>query len=116
MNPDATDVAEPPLSLPQLYRFSTCASVLKNDILLAQPSQHPHDEPPHILPCTVLTLLARVCEVPESVISKSWDTLKHAIWHNHEFTVPVESREALFLKYGHDLGFRMGLSSLMCLH
>jgi len=94
------------LSLAQTYRFILCASALKNDIILAQPSQHSSNEPPLLLSPAVATLLSRVCNISENTVTACWGLLREVVWYEHDFVDPVRMREVLFQKFGHDLGFR----------
>jgi hypothetical protein len=102
----------PPISFEQLsqatlFRFCACAAKRKDDILLAQPSDHPLNEPPHVLPPAIVVLLSRICNIPQAVVIDCWENLKDIVWHEDEFSKLDSSREALYHQYGQDLGFRM---------
>ena len=94
-------------SIAQLYTFITCAAVVKNDILLSQPSNHPFDEPPNVLPPAIATLLGRICGLPRSVVTDCWENTKETIWGHSKLAAPTALREEMFREHGHNLGFRM---------
>jgi hypothetical protein len=102
----------PPL-IKSLFRFTLAAAAVKNDILLTQPSDNPSDNPPAVLPPSIINLLSRMCDLPAHMIESLWDSTKVAIWHEDEFSKPAETREAMFREHGEDMGFRACCFSLL---
>jgi hypothetical protein len=109
--PGCPDTFEQP-SLTKIFQYLTVAAKLKDDILLTQPSSHPAAKPPDVLPSGIVTLLSRTCDLPESAVISCWETLKDDVWHQNIFLTPDDSREALFQKYGEDIGFRVYITAL----
>src|SRR5277367_732434 len=102
-----------PSLIKSLFRFTLAAAAVKNDILLAQPSDHPSDNPPAVLPPSIINLLSRMCDLPAHMIESLWDSTKVAIWHEDEFSKPAEIKEAMFREYGEEIGFRACCFSLL---
>ncbi|KAF8547820.1 hypothetical protein OG21DRAFT_1599609 [Imleria badia] len=66
--------------LEQLLRFFALAIPLKNNILLAQPSDFATAAPPLILPASVQFFLSSSSGIALDLIQASWDAFKHILW------------------------------------
>jgi hypothetical protein len=93
------------LSPSVLYRFISVAARLKDDILVVQPSHHLPEDPALVLPPAIVTLISRVCDIPQDEVEYHWDRLKDVIWCSTDLPMQESALEALFLKHGHDIGF-----------
>jgi hypothetical protein len=93
------------------------SSHLRNEILLAQSATHLPSQAPPILPPAVVTFLSRTCGMAENVVKCAWEQVKDIVWDGNEFVETLldpAMREAVFSKYGLDLGF--GMSSISALN
>lgn len=94
------------LTLPSLLSFLTCASRLKDDIILAQSSAVSSIIAPKSLPPTITSFLSDISVIPEAYVDDLWDVFKNSIWEGN--VGPSQSDiDALFRTYGHHQGFSM---------
>ncbi|KAF4574428.1 hypothetical protein EYR40_005848 [Pleurotus pulmonarius] len=91
------------ISFKSLFTFIRVASLLKSDILLAQPADWPSlDKAPDVLPPSIVLFLSRVVGVPDGCIPVLWDTFKDNVWNGDV----VPGTGDMFDKHGHNLGLR----------
>ncbi|KAL4263779.1 hypothetical protein AB1N83_006099 [Pleurotus pulmonarius] len=89
------------ISFKSLFTFIRVASLLKSDILLAQPADWPSlDKAPDVLPPSIVLFLSRVVGVPDGCIPVLWDTFKDNVWNGDV----VPGTGDMFDKHGHNLG------------
>ncbi|KAG9221730.1 hypothetical protein CCMSSC00406_0005643 [Pleurotus cornucopiae] len=89
------------ISFKSLFTFIRMASLLKSDILLAQPADWPSlNKAPDVLPPSIVLFLSRVVGVPDECIPVLWDTFKDNVWNGD---VGPDSGD-MFDKHGHNLG------------
>ncbi|KAG2095660.1 uncharacterized protein F5147DRAFT_584431 [Suillus discolor] len=67
-------------SLSSLFRFITIGTTLKNDIILAEPSSAPINDPPSVLPPAIARFLGAGCAISPAQVSDAWTLLKDIIW------------------------------------
>jgi hypothetical protein len=98
--------SEPPgASIIALFRFISVSIRLKDDILLAQPADHPSDVPPLVLPLSIKTFLSSACQISQTLVDDYWVALKETVWNEATSTVRDSAIEDLFHEHGQDLGF-----------
>ncbi|KAG2035814.1 hypothetical protein BDR03DRAFT_983454 [Suillus americanus] len=68
------------MSLTFLLRFVTLATLLKNDIILVEPSLSPTSDPPFVLSPAVTTFLSAGCSISPAEVNDAWSLLKDVIW------------------------------------
>lgn len=91
------------LSLEQVFLFTKLCSVLKDDILLVQPSRIPANEAPSVLSPLLLGFLGHAVGVPQTSAAEAWKHLKDDIWM---MSRPVLSKDekGLFRMHGSKVG------------
>jgi hypothetical protein len=67
-------------SLTSLFLFITLATLLKNDIILVEPSLSPMTDPPHVLSPAITAFLSVGCSITPAEVSSAWSLLKDVIW------------------------------------
>jgi hypothetical protein len=93
----------PELSFGQVQQFICLASILKDDILLTQPSSVLALDPPDVLPPTISTFLRNSCGISLACVEACWDTLKTTIWHD-ALARSLDNLIHDFAVHGHPLG------------
>ncbi|KAF4584776.1 hypothetical protein EYR38_002007 [Pleurotus pulmonarius] len=88
-----------PITLRHIFNFTRITNKLKDDILLAQPASHFGDEPPVVLPPSIVLFMSQALDLPGTVISRLWDVLRLEAW---EHQMPDDAK--IFEEYGHRLG------------
>ena len=88
-------------ALSKLMRFTTLASVLRDNILLPQPgTSFDSSQPPQYLPQAVWMFLANACEISLEYTDICWDSMKGLIWTG---MFRNQDNTGSFLKFGHPL-------------
>ncbi|KAG0700381.1 hypothetical protein DFH29DRAFT_932267 [Suillus ampliporus] len=67
-------------SLTSLFQFITLATLLKNDIILVEPSLSPMSDPPLVLSPAITAFLSVGCSISPAEVSGAWSLLKDVIW------------------------------------
>ncbi|KAG2037726.1 hypothetical protein BDR03DRAFT_1010555 [Suillus americanus] len=67
-------------SISSLFCFITIGTTLKNDIILAEPSSTPINEPLNVLPPAIAKFLGAGCSISPAQVSDAWALLKDIIW------------------------------------
>jgi hypothetical protein len=102
----AVDDSYEPLGIKQLVQFIRLAALVKNDILLCQPSKIPDMSVPLVLLPSVSEFLAElVAIVPKEDVAKHWAVLKDKVWSMTGVEVCEEDEKAV-----HAHGWKHGLS------
>lgn len=110
-DPTVDDSYEP-LGIKQLIQFLRLASLVKNDILLCQPSKMPGTSVPLVLPPSVSEFLAEsVGIIPKEDVAKHWAVLKDEVWSMTGVEVCEEDEKAFRAH-----GWKRGLSKPSCCH
>ncbi|KAJ7190272.1 hypothetical protein GGX14DRAFT_579985 [Mycena pura] len=91
------------LSLEQVFLFTKLCSVLKDDILLVQPSRIPANEAPSVLSPLLLGFLGNAVGVPQTSAAEAWKHLKDDIWTMSRSVLSKEEKE-LFRMHGSKVG------------
>ncbi|KAG1836767.1 hypothetical protein DFJ58DRAFT_846804 [Suillus subalutaceus] len=60
--------------------FTTLATLLKNDVILVEPSLSPTSDPPFILSPAITAFLSAGCLISPAEVSGAWALLKNVIW------------------------------------
>lgn len=88
------------LSLLQILDFLLRSSLLKHDIMLAQPAKHPSQSPPEVLPPLVQAFLAESIGIDLDSIPDAWDILKNHAWTMIPLAERVEKEKDMFREFG----------------
>ena len=93
------------LTISQILDFLSRASLLKRDIMLAQPAQtHSTGNVPEVLPPLVQEFLAESVGIDLKMIPDAWDILKNHAWTMTPLTERVEKEKEAFREFGWDRG------------
>jgi hypothetical protein len=92
------------LSLCQIISFTRLSSVLKNEIVLCQPSNVTRDAAPAVLSPAIVLFLANTVDISPDSIPYCWDKLKDEIWEQPAADPLTEQEEDLFRKHGWKIG------------
>src|ERR1700688_585206 len=87
----------------KMATFLMYAPRFKEDIFLVMDGQSPADVPPSLLPASIATFLAQLCDLSDETISALWDLLKSVVWSWEE---KVQNIDARYQLYGCNLGYR----------
>lgn len=94
-------------AISKIMRFTTLASVLRDDILLPQPGTNFNSsQPPQFLPLSVRTFLANACDISLEYTDICWNSMKGLIWTG---IFKNQDNTNAFLQFGHPLGIRQCL-------
>ena len=93
------------MPITSVTRFMHCASLLKDNILLAQPNTVLISTAPLFLLPSITDFLATSFDLTSDNIDVLWASVKHTVW-----ALPTEDEEkaasdAIFQKFGSQLGF-----------
>jgi hypothetical protein len=90
------------LSVSKILRFVSYTSLLKRDILLAQPANQSEATPPDCLPPTIEHFLSSSCSISQELTKKCWDVFKEIMWGEAD---DAKTRQEMdFQLHGHLLG------------
>lgn len=93
------------LSLVTIMAFVSRAASLKRDIMQPQPLSVTYDQPPDVLPLSIVHFLSNSLAIPLTSVQDCWGIFKFDIW---DHPGPEEARKAdevSFRAYGLDHGF-----------
>jgi hypothetical protein len=93
------------LTIGTILRFVTCATRLKDDIMLTQPPEFTGLQAPENLPPSIRLFLAQTCSITDSYANICWSAFKDTIWAEGEQL--QSSMEPHFRNHGHALGISM---------
>ncbi|KAG1863772.1 hypothetical protein F4604DRAFT_1586935 [Suillus subluteus] len=99
-------------SLTSLFQFITLATLLKNNIILVEPSLSPTSDPPFVLSPAITAFLSAGCSISPAEASGAWALLKDVIWSGG-ITIDVG---LLWETHGTRRGYLLYPPSHSCLH
>lgn len=89
----------------QIFHMIPLASRLKDNILLAQSSEHDPAVAPAVISPAIQIFLSEACRLQEEVVQGLWGALKEVIWSEHVASVVEDSGHlAVHLEHGHSVG------------
>ncbi len=88
----------PTLTLRQLLLFSTLATKLTAEILLAQTSTQSPEVAPLFLPSAIVGFLADACGIDGETITQCWTLLKEFIWQDDDSAITGVSEVGFCVK------------------
>ncbi|KAJ7939533.1 hypothetical protein B0H13DRAFT_1941214, partial [Mycena leptocephala] len=92
------------LTLTQTLTFIRLLSLLKDDIILAQPYYIPTTEAPLVLPASITAFVAESTGIHIDAITGCWDILKEDIWASPTPEQTNQDDESLFEHHGWSRG------------
>jgi hypothetical protein len=95
------------LTLTQTITFIRLLSLLKDDIILAQPYYIPTTEAPLVLPASITAFVAESTGIHIDAIAGCWDILKEDIWASPTPEQMNQDDESLFEHHGWSRGISM---------
>ncbi|KAF8143193.1 hypothetical protein K438DRAFT_2029721 [Mycena galopus ATCC 62051] len=93
------------LSLTHLFTFIRLLSVIKNDIVLCQPTSIATDTVPLSLPPVVHEFISNAADVPFDSVPKLWPFLKDEVWALRHGTLSERrtTLQSARMAFGHNL-------------
>lgn len=88
------------MTLSQILDFLSMSSLLKRDIMLAQPAIQLADNVPEVLPPLVQAFLAESIGIDLKSIPDAWDILKDHAWKMTPAADRVETEKQAFREFG----------------
>ena len=98
------------ITLVKIFHFVTYAILLKDDILLPQPSSHLPSVAPMLLSQTVKQFLAAACDIQPNFTDDCWAILRTMIWNEGGNFIQCDM-QSIFLHHGYPLGICMSFRS-----
>jgi hypothetical protein len=92
------------LTLSQILDFLSRVSLLKRDIMLAQPATQSTDVAPEVLPPLVQAFLAESVGIDLESLPDAWDILKNYAWTTTPLAERVEKEKEAFREFGWNRG------------
>jgi len=95
------------MALSQILDFLSTASLLKRDIMLAQPAKHSTDtgDAPKVLPPLVQAFLTESVGIDVQTIPDAWDILKDLAWTMIPLAERIDKEKEAFREFGWARGF-----------
>lgn len=94
-----------------LLLFLAATATIKNDLTLMQPSDHPLNAIPDVLPRPAVYFLSNACDLSVDTVLQCWSTFKDTVWcTSDQPCVILQALPSTFHEHGIPHGFSMYIS------
>ena len=102
------------IPLDHLLFFLASILILKDDILLIQPSGHSIAYPPSILPASMQSFFSKAYNLPMDTIQELWSTFRNVAWHDIPLSAVLSTPLSTFHTHGPSNGYSMYFFFVLC--
>ena len=102
------------IPLDRLLFFLASIPILKDDILLIQPSGHSIACPPSMLPASMQSFFSKACNIPMDAVQELWSAFKDVAWNDVPLSAVLSAPLSTFHAHGLSNSYSMYSFFVLC--